>query len=55
MANATRHLTTGLRCRIYGATGVIVQVDGEDITVRLDGEGQRTDIWQACQVESVSA
>ena len=44
-----RHLTTGLRCSVYGKPGTIVSRDGTDVTVRLDGE-TRVDIWQATQV-----
>jgi len=51
MANTKRstHLTTGLRCSVYGKPGVVVSRDGTDVTVRLDGE-TRSDIWQCTQV-----
>lgn len=51
MANATTHLTTGLRCRVYDAPGVIVQVDGDSVLVALAGEGARRDWWHVSQVE----
>lgn len=53
MANATQQLTADTRCTVYGAPGVIVQVDGDTVLVALDGEGARRDWWAAEQVEAV--
>lgn len=47
-------LTAGSPVTIYGAPGVIIQVDGDIVLVALAGEGARRDWWSASQVEVAS-
>ncbi len=49
MTNRT-DLLPGSRVHVYGLTGTVTRVDGNDIHVRLDGEHGRVDIWQRSQV-----
>lgn len=49
----TKQLTAGTPVTIYGAPGVVVQVDTDSVLVQLAGE-KRLDWWALEQVEVAS-